>query len=221
LEPSCSLLRAELPGLPPAGSHVRCTSDCTHNREMETSPHDNNVQHLVAVAASYLQQANAVLRKVSDKDLSTTGKTVEGTIGQHLRHVLQHFDALIAALSPAASTDSEKHQHVNLIRYDVRRRNLALEKNVDAALEAVNYTITSLQRLRNRQNCGVMVEAIVLPEQSPILMESTLERELWFCCHHAIHHFALIKGNLCDMGKNDVGLGFGVAPSTIKFRAGI
>ncbi|KAI8904186.1 hypothetical protein DFJ77DRAFT_480915 [Powellomyces hirtus] len=50
------------------------------------------------------------------------------------------------------------------------------------------------------------------------VFESTLGREIWFLCHHAIHHAALIR---CICVEHDIPIPatFGIAPSTQKHRA--
>ncbi|CAJ0883251.1 12568_t:CDS:2 [Entrophospora sp. SA101] len=48
-----------------------------------------------------------------------------------------------------------------------------------------------------------------------IQLNSTYGRELWFCCHHAIHHYALIKV-ICIELNIQCPKNFGVAPSTLR-----
>lgn len=48
---------------------------------------------------------------------------------------------------------------------------------------------------------------------------TSLGRELWYCCMHAIHHFALIRV-ICGEQDINVGRTFGVAPGTLSKMSG-
>lgn len=61
----------------------------------------------------------------------------------------------------------------------------------------------------------------MLRATTPILQEfhSTLGREVWFIALHSIHHFALARVILNELGvKENISKEFGVAPSTLVFR---
>jgi hypothetical protein len=55
----------------------------------------------------------------------------------------------------------------------------------------------------------------ITPEK--VEVESTWGREIWFASFHAVHHFALIRVILGELGLK-VGDDFGVAPSTLVHR---
>jgi hypothetical protein len=49
-------------------------------------------------------------------------------------------------------------------------------------------------------------------------IRATVGRELMYAVAHAIHHYALIAF-MCGMLEVPVPVGFGVAPSTLKYHA--
>ena len=54
------------------------------------------------------------------------------------------------------------------------------------------------------------------PEEQTPWTESSLERELLAVMSHTVHHYALIAIAL-RLGDFDPGVGFGVAPSTLRY----
>jgi hypothetical protein len=125
-------------------------------------------------------------------------------VGAHLRHVLEHYDALLA---PAT---------VGVVDYDRRAR--------DAELE-------SLPALARQRLAAVSLRLSQLDEatlQAPLRVRgiggaagdfgfevvSTFGRELVFVASHAVHHLALLKAH-CHQHGIHVAAEFGTAPATL------
>jgi len=127
-----------------------------------------------------------------------------GTIGQHVRHSLDHFAAALTALDGAT------------IDYDHRERGTSIETDPAAALAQIGAMRLRLDRLMAAEACRpVRVRVMLSAEGEEAELDSTLERELAFATHHAIHHNAMIAAISVEM-KRPVPAGFGKAPSTLQ-----
>ena len=130
------------------------------------------------------------------------------SIGQHYRHVLDHFLCLEAGLA------------VGEIDYDNRERNPRLETDLEYACATTNKLIRVFREydleLLNR-TCFVKY-SVGYGNVAPVRLPSVVARELAFCIGHAVHHYAIVR-LLCDSVGVEVVPEFGVAPSTLKHRA--
>lgn len=123
------------------------------------------------------------------------------TIGQHTRHLLEAFLSLETAYP------------LGRLNYGLRKRNPLYETSPQSAL-------MELERLKN---------ALDLPDKELIIefdfasnhgiLNTGYHRELFYAIEHSIHHQALIKAALVEFKLNIVPDTFGVAPSTLKYRA--
>lgn len=141
------------------------------------------------------------------------------TIGQHLRHSLDHYSRCLAAAADVAAANPAT---APVIRYDQRARGTAVEADVDAASKEVDRLIRAVESLPNAALTVPVAAAFVLSaegegEEQPLA--STVGRELGFVTHHAIHHHALIKTMAGQLGLDlDQIPEFGMAPSTAHHR---
>jgi hypothetical protein len=126
-----------------------------------------------------------------------------GPVGAHLRHVVEHHEAL---LFPA---------HTGMVDYDARPRDAALEASPQRAhrrMLALHHALADLSAER-------LVEPVLVRGQGGLAGEfgfqvpSTLGRELAFVASHAVHHFALLAGH-CQQHGIATPEGFGKAPAT-------
>jgi hypothetical protein len=127
-----------------------------------------------------------------------------GPVGAHLRHVVEHYAALVF---PA---------EVGVVDYDARPRERALESDPQLASS----------RLRAlRQQLAIWPSALLgtpvrVRGQGGLLgdrrfeVSSTLGRELAFVASHAIHHFAVLAAYGRAQGIT-LPQDFGKAPSTV------
>jgi len=127
---------------------------------------------------------------------------VSGSVGEHVRHVLDHVAALAAARPHGVLT------------YDRRERGTAIETDSGAALRGIFRLKAALGDLDDATlRSSILVITILERGQPPVATWSTLNRELAFVISHTIHHQALIA-TLLAIGGGDVPEAFGVAPST-------
>lgn len=140
------------------------------------------------------------------------------SIGQHVRHALDHFSAALRWLEGGAVID-----------YDRRARATPVETERASAIEEVESLLGALEGVGGcggdavgdvgGESGGVMVRVMVASDGTMAELPSTLERELAFAAHHAIHHHAMVGAIAREFGL-PVAAGFGKAPSTVEHECG-
>ncbi|CAI2181175.1 8437_t:CDS:2 [Funneliformis geosporum] len=198
----------------------------------------NVEQEIHRVAYKTLQQCIDLLRNLhSDDSYVFESKFIpNSTIGKHVRHLYEHFQLLLESKPlKARRFVSEQLDHDDYHYDEPKGVNTKLwavdydDRSRDIPVETLRLTaIKQLERLQDTilndsilipLNTPIQINATVDSEMlmDPIPLQSTYGRELWFCCHHAIHHFALIRV-ICTEQNIVVPEDFGVAPSTLKKR---
>jgi uncharacterized damage-inducible protein DinB len=128
---------------------------------------------------------------------------VSGSIGEHVRHVLDHVSSLVQA-RPAA-----------LLSYDHRARGAALETEPGAAVRELMRLDAALECWNDRSlDAPVAVTAVMSSEGQAVAGWSTLARELAFVMSHTVHHQAIVALLLELQGLEVPDERFGYAPST-------
>jgi uncharacterized damage-inducible protein DinB len=157
----------------------------------------------VEALADLLEQLRMVLLVVPDA--AYVGRPVpqlSGSVGEHVRHCLDHFRVLATAGRSAQLT------------YDQRRRGSAVETSRRAALQEIDRLLDELGLLAAAPlQRRVYIRALVHHGGTAVFAASSLARELAFVVQHTIHHFAVIGLLLHQLGV-PVPTGFGLAPST-------
>ena len=161
---------------------------------------------LVIASQDVLLQGLGLLFDLWDRTYSrVVPAPYKASIGQHYRHILEHFQCLTRGL---------RSREIN---YDARERNIRLETEVTFASTA---TCDVLRAIKNYSEetlahpCRV-VHSVSYGTTQPTSMESNLGREMAYCTGHAIHHYAIIRLICSELGI-DVPAEFGFAPSTLK-----
>jgi uncharacterized damage-inducible protein DinB len=173
----------------------------------DVSPDSERVILIQSVIEA-LDQGEALLGEIDD-DAYTRKLPVafNASIGGHYRHCLDHFRSLLDA---AASGD---------LNYDVRERGTPVEKDRLAALRATRALREGYEHLAEdclaRELAVTCRTSFAAADTQRSL--STVGREIMYVVAHAVHHYALIGFMAGVMGVN-LPLGFGVAPSTLKYR---
>lgn len=166
---------------------------------------------LVIASQDVLLQGLGLLFDLWDHTYSrVVAAPYKASIGQHYRHILEHFQCLVRGLRSGE------------INYDARERNPRLESEVTYAsiatcdvLRAIkNYSDETLAR-----PCRV-VHSVSYGAAQPTSIESNLGREMAYCAGHAIHHYAIIRLICSELGV-DVPSEFGFAPSTLKHMSSL
>lgn len=134
---------------------------------------------------------------------------VQSSIGEHLRHILDLFFALI------------NEPNVGVVDYDHRRRGASVETKLDVGISELTQVKTWLQQLDSSRldaSITILSEATI-SSQKVCEMASSLRRELLFVASHTIHHLAIIKviTTHCDIETSEH---LGYAPATATYLRG-
>ncbi len=168
---------------------------------------------VVRAAVALLDQCAAFIQTLPDPAYTADSMTIRGgTIGKHIRHVLDHYDAILVGVE----ADS-------VIDYDHRERDVPMESRRPAALENVERTRRRLLGLTGLQLDGpARIRVMLAADGSEAELGTTVARELAFATHHAVHHQAMMKAIAAEHGVHP-GPEFGKAPSTLNHetRAGL
>ncbi|HXW08317.1 MAG TPA: DinB family protein [Vicinamibacterales bacterium] len=150
-----------------------------------------------------LRQLAGVLEGLADSSYrAEQARGVSGSIGSHVRHCLDHVDALLTGL-PAGRVD-----------YDARRRGTTVESSRAAAIAETIRLCRALDGIRGQDLDQPLVLAGALDTNGPQMSaRSSVGRELAFVVSHTIHHLAVIALLLRELGIA-VPPRFGYAPST-------
>ena len=131
----------------------------------------------------------------------------DSSIGQHLRHILDLFQALI------------KNSDAPIIDYDIRQRGIPLEtvqQEGIQALKIVRQWMTNLNEDDLKRSVTILTE-VDLTEKYSAQLTSSFGRELVFASTHAVHHLALMATIAKVLGCQ-VDAQYGVAPATATYQ---
>jgi uncharacterized damage-inducible protein DinB len=150
-----------------------------------------------------LDELESVLSDVMpDVYCARLAAAVSGSIGEHVRHCLDHVSALLAA-DPATT-----------LSYDRRQRGTAVETDPAEALRQVMQLKHALGAWSARSlDEPLRVASLLSASDDAVTGWSTLGREVAFVVSHTIHHQAMI-GMLLAIHGYAVPERFGYSPST-------
>jgi len=133
---------------------------------------------------------------------------VSGSIGEHVRHCLDHIGALVAATSSTP------------LSYDRRERGTAVERDPAEALRLIMRLKSAVGRWTERSmDEPISVASMLTATGQSVTGWSTLGRELAFVSSHTIHHEAMIAV-LLSLAGLEVPDGLGLAPATPTRHSG-
>lgn len=168
---------------------------------------DVDLTVLCAAAAQALAEAEKLAADLSDQQFASPSGPLGASVGQHLRHGLDHFRALLDGFEG----NSE-------VAYDERDRGTAIETDREAARALAAGLRGRLETLDNVQlNFEVDIRVMVACDGTDAKIRTTLGREIAFATHHMIHHFAMIKAICTEQGVT-LPEEFGRAPSTVAYE---
>lgn len=164
----------------------------------------NNVstrQQLLDYTASSLNALQKLAKHFEQNNVSA----YRDPIGSHIRHLIEHYEALI-------------YRNTFVVDYDARQRDEVLEQNPSEAnlrIAALCQKLQAWAALDLDQTISVSSLGGSLGE-SAFITTSSIGRELCFLNSHAVHHLALVKPACQKLGIA-VDEYFGFAPSTIAY----
>jgi uncharacterized damage-inducible protein DinB len=156
-----------------------------------------------------LRQLCGVVEALNDQQYCTKPVgVVESSVGAHVRHCLDHVLALLGSVD-AGNLD-----------YDDRRRGTDIETSRHAAIEMIRNLEAAATRIAaDALDVPLRLSVRLACGQSPLVVGSTVGRELAFVISHTIHHNALVAAMVKTLGGN-VPERFGYAPATVEHLQG-
>lgn len=143
----------------------------------------------------------AFIKTLSETQFNNGLNINSGTIGAHVRHVIEHYQSLLIGAS--------------CINYDERARDNAVETQPEVAVARLNTLIHELNQISADKIVDVLCSTNADFEIVP--STSSLRRELIFVHSHTTHHMAIIRILALSM-KLPISGDFGKAASTQKFE---
>lgn len=143
----------------------------------------------------------SLLGQISNQEYTLQCKQLSNsTIGQHTRHIIEMFECLVS------------QYEAGIVNYDKRNRNYQIESDTAFAMESIEF----LKNQLDREDKKILLQQSVDSEE--LYIESNYFRELLYNLEHCIHHQALIKVAVLQIGHLQINADFGVARSTLEYR---
>lgn len=134
-------------------------------------------------------------------------------VGPHLRHIIEHGQALLDAL---------KNTGTPRVDYDARQRALDVQTQSHVTRIRLKQLMTDMALHEGDVSKDLNLPMTTLLQsgaggETAVEVQTTLGRELLFLASHTVHHFALV-GHYCKAAGVDLGPDFGKAPATLAFE---
>ena len=153
-----------------------------------------------------LQQLSATLSQIDDQPYCTPVKHLSGaTIGQHTRHIIELLNCALEG------------KKTGTIDYINRLRDLTLESDRKKAMAVLNELITMV----DGDDETLYFNAGSTSAANKTIVTTTFYREIVYNTEHTTHHLALIKVALIELNLFVFNENFGVADSTIQYKASL
>jgi uncharacterized damage-inducible protein DinB len=157
---------------------------------------------IVAALRAELRSLRAVVAAVPEDAYRATPRRSSGSIGEQVRHSLDHVRALVESADRSS------------LSYDRRARGTRIETHPHAAADEIVALLVGLQALDDGPlDRTLWLRMIPSRGESAVDVRTTMEREVAFVVQHLIHHAAIIALLFEDLGC-PVPPHFGLAPST-------
>lgn len=163
-----------------------------------------------AVCASLANLADHVSLLKTEDYREPVAELAGATIGQHVRHCLDHYLTLAAGISSGR------------FDYDDRARSLDIECDRDCAITLSRSLLADLQPVLQSvdTSTAVLVRIACSTSGEVDWQQSSVGRELQFVVSHTTHHAAMVATS-CRVRGLPVAPEHGVAASTLRHRAAV
>ncbi len=149
-------------------------------------------------------QLNNSLSQLDAGNYQFACKNLSGnTIGQHVRHIIEMFQCL------------EDGYEQGEVDYDRRKRDQRIETDKILASDLLNDI--NRQIAKGNKTLYLLTYYDDL-QNEPERIITNYFREIAYNLEHTIHHMALIRVGLRELGDIPVEDSYGVASSTLKYR---
>lgn len=168
----------------------------------ERVPAQDCVPPVVDALQAHLRSLRDLVAALNRDVYRATPSRTSGSVGEHVRHCLDHTRALFSAASNAELT------------YDSRVRGTRIETDPDLAVDEIDRLSIDLEGLDERAlERPVYLQSMTHRDGPPTRVATTVGREVAFVIQHTIHHCAIVAVLLDHLGVA-VPERFGYAPST-------
>ncbi len=150
-----------------------------------------------------LERGIAIIRGLDVETFSAT-ETGNGSIGAHFRHNLDFLNSFLNGLAERR------------IDYNDRTRDTMVETRPAYAVEQIEFAMRRLDSLEPEIFDRIVMVRSEINED--LWHVSSVAREIEFLHSHTVHHYALIARLMPSLPVSNT---FGVAPSTLRFRAAV
>jgi uncharacterized damage-inducible protein DinB len=155
-----------------------------------------------AALRGQLRSLRALVEALSHDVYRSVLSRSSGSVGEHVRHCLDHARALLTGINTGELT------------YDARLRGTRIETDPGAAAIEIAMLCVALDRLDVLPGeTPIRLRTIAQRGEAPVEVITTAGREIAFVIQHTIHHCALIAV-LLERRDITVPASFGYAPST-------
>jgi len=176
---------------------------------MQTQPDESPAAALWHYNATLLTLAIGMIKRLQAEALPDF--VYARAVGPHVRHIIEHYQILLAALVPPTKC----------VDYDVRTRDLGVQSDPTLTLEALESLVADMHGRANDQHSLLAPLTTRLQAglrgELELTVPTTLGRELLFVASHTVHHYALLAHH-CRAAGVELGHDFGVAPATVAFQ---
>ena len=163
------------------------------------------MERLLGFNQQVIDQALAVVGEHATPDAQHRAPPFAGPVGAHMRHVVEHYEALIHGLN------------LGVVDYDRRPRDRRLEASPTLARDR----LLGLRLALGQWAPDMLDRPVQVLGQGGITgdfdfrVASSVGRELVFLASHAVHHFALLAEHL-QRHRVPWPVHFGKAPGTVS-----
>lgn len=161
--------------------------------------------HLQKAIQNVFVQLSASLELLNDGQYVYSSKILSNaSIGQHVRHIIEMFICL------------EEGYGQGIVNYENRKRDINIETKRTVAINLLKNIYENL----DKANKNMVLRGSYNDNTEELIdFDTNYYREIAYNLEHTIHHMALVKVGIREVSDIEVPEGFGVASSTIKFRA--
>ena len=156
----------------------------------------------IAALQSHFRTLRGLIDGLPHETYDARTSHVSGSVGEHVRHCLDHARALLT-IAPGGD-----------LTYDARLRGTRVERDPAAAADEIVRLCIDLERLDDTPfDAPISLLTLVGDALPAARVATTIGREIAFVVQHTIHHCALIAV-LLEREHVQVPVRFGYAPST-------
>ena len=177
---------------------------------MNTLSGNTSAKSLWHYNASLLEQAVHMIGRLQVE--AKAGFVYAQAVGPHVRHIIEHYQALLNALS----------SDTGCVDYDARNRDLRVQTDPTKTVSALAHLTEQFAKLAESESLNLdtpLTTRLKAGSQGEleVSVSTTLGRELLFLASHGVHHYALL-GQYCRAAGVELGHDFGKAPATVAFE---